>query len=365
MKISFIEPHLEQYGGIRRIIEISNRLVCRGHDVTIFHSNGTPCQWMENKSKTKPVEAVLSESHDVLIFNHPALKDITFAIKAKAKLKMKYVLELWDKDVLIGFNLNIYKPRMLKMFIMKKMLYSPFTKLTNATWEQEWLQNKLRIPSYLLIGGVNRNHFYILPRKKPDKSKIRILCSGDPRKRKGTETIKSAFEIVKSTYPNVVLDTYHGQGIAQKEMGEKYSSADIFVEASFQAGWNNPVAEAMACGVPVVCTDIGGVKDFAFNRETAILVPVNDPKSLADAVFELIENKELRNTLKNNALEHVRRFDWDKCVDELEAIIEKEMHKKRGFLFKLYNVTYSYSTLLQLYFINNVFHKLVKRIRGI
>lgn len=73
------------------------------------------------------------------------------------------------------------------------------------------------------------------------------------------------------------MDTYCGKGISQEKMAEKYSSADIFVEASWQAGWNNPVAEAMACKVPVVCTDIGGVKDFAFHEKTALLVPPEGP----------------------------------------------------------------------------------------
>jgi len=41
MKISFIQPHLELYGGIRRIIELANRLTERGHDVTIFYFNGS------------------------------------------------------------------------------------------------------------------------------------------------------------------------------------------------------------------------------------------------------------------------------------------------------------------------------------
>jgi len=40
MKMSFVEPHLELYAGIRRIIELANRLTERGHDVTIFHSDG-------------------------------------------------------------------------------------------------------------------------------------------------------------------------------------------------------------------------------------------------------------------------------------------------------------------------------------
>ena len=47
-------------------------------------------------------------------------------------------------------------------------------------------------------------------------NKIRILCSGDPRERKGTKTIFEAVEIAKKEEPNIVLDTYHGEGIPQE-----------------------------------------------------------------------------------------------------------------------------------------------------
>jgi hypothetical protein len=57
MKISFIEPHLKVYGGIRRIIELANRLTKRGHDVTIFHSDGSPCGWIKCVAKVKSYDS--------------------------------------------------------------------------------------------------------------------------------------------------------------------------------------------------------------------------------------------------------------------------------------------------------------------
>lgn len=360
MKISFIEPHLKQFGGIRRVIEISNRLVDRGYDVTIFHSDGEECQWMEGKAKTKPAKLVLNEKHDVLIFNHPALDDTTLAIKTNARLKIKYVLGLWDKDLLRGFNVSILLPKNFNMFILKKMLSSPYLKLSNASWEKKWLEDYLKIHSELLIGGINRDHFYPIIRDSINTdNSIHILCSGDPRLSKGTENIKTAFERVRKEEPRVTLDTYHGQGIPQEDMGKKYSSADIFVEASLHAGWNNPVVEAMACGVPVVCTDIGGVRDFAFHRKTALLVPPNDPETLACAILELINNKELRRNLRENALQFISRFDWDKCVDELEDIIDAELIKEKSVRDKIQEISYKYLTLVQLYFLK-VFHAILR-----
>jgi len=184
----------------------------------------------------------------------------------------------------------------------------------------------MNIDSYLLIGGVNTGMFHPVELGK-NPEEIRILCSGDPSQRKGTKTKFEAVKIVKKEEPRVVLDTYYGKGIPQEKMAEKYSSADIFVDSQWQAGWNNPVAEAMACKVPVVCTDVGGVRDFAFHQKTALLVPPKDPGAMASAILRLIRNKKLRETLQENAYQHIRQFDWDKSAKTLEEILISELSK--------------------------------------
>jgi glycosyltransferase involved in cell wall biosynthesis len=320
MKISFIEPHLEIYGGIRRIIELSNRLTERGHEVTIFHSDGSPCQWMDCISKIRPYDQLLTEKHDVIIYNDPNPIDYQLVKKAQAKIKIFYVLELYDKDLLMRFNPRIWLPWNERMLILKKCLNSNYLKLANATWEKEWLKKNMNIDSILLLGGVNTKIFHPVEMKK-NPNTIRILFSGDPRKRKGTKNILKSVEIAKKRETKIVLDTYHGKGIPQEKMAEKYSSADIFVEGSWSAGWNNPVAEAMACKVPVVCTDIEGVKDFAFNRKTAILVPVENSQAMADAIIGLIGDNELREKIRRNAYKHIIKFDWNDSAKRLEEII--------------------------------------------
>ena len=157
--------------------------------------------------------------------------------------------------------------------------------------------NELGLDAQLLIGGINRDMFHPVEVARDDGA-IRILCSGDPRERKGTDTVEAAFEVVRDRYPQAVLDTYHGQGIPQEKMAYKYAAADIFADAQWYAGWNNPVAEAMACGVPVVCTDIGAVRDFALHEETALLVPVSDTVALAAAMIRMIEDTALRTRLR-------------------------------------------------------------------
>ena len=324
MKISFVEPHLKIFGGIRRIIEISNRLTKRGHDVTIFHSDGSPCKWMKCIAKVKSYDEVLRESHDVIIYNDPNPIDYKLVKKARAKLKVFYVLGLYEEALLKGIKPRIYLPGNRRMLFIKKSLQSPYLKLTCSSWLYYWLRDEMHIDSKLVIGGVNTELFHQVEIEQ-DPNEFRILCSGGLRKHEGTETVMKAVEISKKQEPRITLDTYHGKGLPQEKMAEKYSSADIFVDGRWHGGWNNPVAEAMACKVLVVCTDIGGVKDFAFNEKTALLVPVKNPEAMAASILRLIGNAKLRDTLRENAYNHIRQFDWDKSAERLEEILAAEI----------------------------------------
>jgi glycosyltransferase involved in cell wall biosynthesis/ubiquinone/menaquinone biosynthesis C-methylase UbiE len=324
MRIGFIEPHLKLYGGIRRIVELSNQLTERGHDVTIYHSDGSQCQWMKCIAETKSSNDVLKQSHDVIIYNDPNPIDYELAKKADAKLKVFYVLALYERPLLKGFNPKIYLPWHKRMLLLKKSLTSPCLKLANSSWIHRWLKEHMGIHSRILIGGINREIFHPVEVER-NPSVIRILCSGDPRERKGTQTVLEAVEMAKKDEPRIVLDTYSGKDIPQSKIAEVYSSADIFVDGQWYAGWNNPVAEAMACRVPVVCTDIGGVQDFAFHRRTALLVPPKDPTAMASAILWLIGDEQLRETLRENAYEHIQQFDWGQSARKLEEILTSEL----------------------------------------
>jgi glycosyltransferase involved in cell wall biosynthesis len=319
MKIAFIEPHLGVYGGIRRVLEFSNRFVDRGEDVTVFHPEGTPCGWMECRARVLPSAELSRRPFDVVIFNDPP--DYRLARRARARLKVFYILELYDKDRLREWSPKMLWPRKGRMLSLKRALQMPFLMVANATWIQRWLGDNLALESELVLGGVNRELFHPVRGARNRSGNFVVLCSGDTREHKGTQTIRDAITIVQRTHPNVALETYHGQGIAQSAMASRYASADLFVDAQWHAGWNNPVIEAMACGTPVVCSDIGGVADFAFHERTALLVPPRDVDTLARAVVRMIESPELRATLAANALREVDRFDWDAAVERFLSLL--------------------------------------------
>jgi len=75
------------------------------------------------------------------------------------------------------------------------------------------------------------------------------------------------------------------------------SPADIFVLPSFQEDFPLAVLDAMASGIPIVASAIDGPKDFLVDGSTALLVPPNDPRALANATLRLIEDDSLRESL--------------------------------------------------------------------
>jgi glycosyltransferase involved in cell wall biosynthesis len=78
--------------------------------------------------------------------------------------------------------------------------------------------------------------------------------------------------------------------------GRLYRTLDIYVQASsFGEGTSNSILEAMASGLPVVATDVGGNSDVVDHERTGLVIPRRNPKGLAAAIARLLEDAALRN----------------------------------------------------------------------
>ncbi len=94
------------------------------------------------------------------------------------------------------------------------------------------------------------------------------------------------------------------------EIAALYAGADAMINPSTVDNMPNSVIEALACGVPVVSTEVGGVPFIVSHEESALLVPPGDERALADAILRLKGAPDLRETLKANGLARAEQYAW-------------------------------------------------------
>jgi glycosyltransferase involved in cell wall biosynthesis len=99
-----------------------------------------------------------------------------------------------------------------------------------------------------------------------------------------------------------------------------YDSADVFVYPSIFESFAIPPVEAMAAGVPVVATRVGGMQETIVEEQTGLFVDREDPAALAAALMRLIEDPGLRRSLgEAGPVRAAKMFSWPRIVTELEA----------------------------------------------
>lgn len=93
-------------------------------------------------------------------------------------------------------------------------------------------------------------------------------------------------------------------------MADLYRRAHLMLNPSLTDNMPNSVLEALASGVPVVSTDVGGVPYLLAHESTGLLVPPGEPAAMADAVLRVLADDTLRAGLIANGLREVQRYTW-------------------------------------------------------
>ena len=102
-----------------------------------------------------------------------------------------------------------------------------------------------------------------------------------------------------------------------------YSAADCLVMPSHYESFGMVALEAMACGTPVVVSDVGGLSQLVRHNVTGIRVRVKDPAALADAIQRLLTNEVLRRRMGTRAACYAEDYSWGKIVDKLIRVYEE------------------------------------------
>jgi D-inositol-3-phosphate glycosyltransferase len=120
---------------------------------------------------------------------------------------------------------------------------------------------------------------------------------------------------------------------SQDSLPYYYSASVAVVVPSHYESFGLVALEAMACGTPVVASDVGGLAYLVKDGVTGFTVPVGDAVSLADRITQLISNQELRQRLGRQAAEDAQNYAWEKIVDQLlQVYAGLQVAKKRNGL---------------------------------
>jgi len=349
MKITFLTPHIDISGGIKIILGYADRLVKRGHKVTVICP-----QTSFGKRKIKGVPIVYPTRSLMNFLKYkPRWIDIAANIKYVPSYNERYIP---DADIVVATAwqtapfVKDYSPRKGRKFYLvqgyeseifgskeevDKTYAYPLKKIVVATWLELMLKENFNEHSTLILNPVDLHMFYPTGEKRSNKNK-RICMLHHISDWKGVSDGVKAFEIVKKKYPNIQLVMfgaqkkeieynceYYYRPIGNK-LREIYNSCDIFLCPSWREGFHLPPAEAMACKCALVTTNIGGCRDYAIHERTALVSPPKKPELLAENLVRLLEDENLLRRIAQSGYEHIKQFTWDQAVSKLEKVFLEE-----------------------------------------
>lgn len=236
--------------------------------------------------------------------------------------------------------------------------------------ESKDLENKIRSFSAKPINvrtfykGIDVLNFKELPHKSDllkklglSERKRYILFVGRLIYNKGIYEIAQAFSVISKKYPDIDLILI-GEEIEKEHLVKKFKQerilnrvifkgiipykeiayymkvSDLLCLPSWAEGLPNVVMEAMAVGLPVVASNVGGIPEILENEVTGLSVPAKNDKKLTYAIIRMIEDKELREQCIKNAMRLIyEKFDVRKNVNQLYELLQNV--KKASYFHRM------------------------------
>lgn len=116
--------------------------------------------------------------------------------------------------------------------------------------------------------------------------------------------------------------TFIGQ-LPQHELLYYYNASDVVVMPSHYESFGMAAAEAMACGIPVITTNVTGISNLIDESRSTLVTSVNNPLLLASQIKNLLTDEKLYDQIKKNSLENVQHLTWKNVAKQIGSIYTK------------------------------------------
>jgi glycosyltransferase involved in cell wall biosynthesis len=236
---------------------------------------------------------------------------LTVRRTAKKAARIATVSEYSRQDLL-----DIYKLPPEKVVVTYNGVESSFTPRPSVPNEAEGVRRRF---------GVSRDFLLAVGSLQPRKNLVRLIRAY-ARLRSEREDFRSQLVIVgrKLWLASEIFDEVKRQRwaddviltgyVADEDLPALYRAARAFVYPSLFEGFGLPPLEAMACGTPVVTSDVSSLPEIT--GDAALLIDPNDERALANALIEVVNNDRLRAELREKGIAQAKKFTWRDAAEK-------------------------------------------------
>ena len=314
-------------GGSKIILQHCNRLVDRGHMVTIVCHFPRPA-WFPLDERVAYMHAPMGEvlceyipRCDVIVATY--WKEIYECVEQKIAPVVYFEqgdTHLFDPEAIDAYTMG---------HIQKQIRLAPFV-YTVSSFAAEKLKANFDADAHIIPNAIDKQIFYPSPTPRAAGEKIVITTIGSEHIGfKCIFNIVAAIAVLKKVgrniefiwispdAPNKLTTIPIKINPSQEEIGECLRQSDIYVCASLYESFCLPVLEAMTCGAAVVTTDNGGIRDYVQDKVNALLIKKNSIADIMEKLAMLINDAQLRQRLAAAASKTAEEYDWANTTDKL------------------------------------------------
>lgn len=149
----------------------------------------------------------------------------------------------------------------------------------------------------------------------------KLILVGDGEEREHLETLTDNLGIRECV-------EFAGR-VPHERVKDYMNQAEVFVLSSLSEGFPVTILEAMACGLPVVATRVGGVPDIIEDGANGYLIDTENPEQIAEALLRVLQDEELQKIMSNNNRKSAEKYRWDTVAATLEGVYQDALRSSQ------------------------------------